>query len=105
MVEGKRITMAELVQRRSQEIAAENAQRDAWHATPEGRAEKLERDASDQRLREADERFARENPPDPAKDGRDAALAGQKRKSPQDLTEEDEDQWLEGYDSAGSDED
>ena len=63
MAEGKRVTLDEVFKRREAEARAERELRDAWEATPEGKAWREARDAHHARMQQADERFALENPP------------------------------------------
>lgn len=99
MAEGKRISFNDLFERRKKEIQAERDRQKAWEATPEGKEWRAEQDAHDQRMREADERFARENPPDRFAEGKNAALSGESREPPDDLSDEDAELWLNGWDS------
>ena len=101
MLERKRLTLADVFRQKEAEVRAELAQRQAYEATPEGRAEAIARDAFHRRMAEADERFAAENTPDRFQEGKDAALANEARRPPDDLADHEADQWLEGWDSEG----
>jgi hypothetical protein len=101
----ERMTLGDVFARRAAEIKAELARQDDWEATPEGKAWRADRDAHEARMRAAEERFAADNPPDPHADGVAAALAGAPREAPDDLSDDDADLWLAGYDSTGSDDD
>lgn len=96
---GRKVTMKEVFARAAAEIKAGVEAKAAYEATPEGLAEKLERDAHHARMFAADERFALENPPNPYEDGRNAALSGEPREPPADLSDADADLWLDGFDS------
>lgn len=58
------LTLADVFRRHAERARAEIAARDAYDATPEGAAEKAEREAHHKRMAEADARFAEENPPE-----------------------------------------
>jgi hypothetical protein len=63
MIEGKKITLAELAARDQAKRLAEYQAQQAWEQTPEGAAWRAEQDAYHRRMAEADERHAIENPP------------------------------------------
>lgn len=105
MAEGKMMKLSELFDRDRVKRAAEYAEKLAYEATPEGAAEKAAREALEQRLMEADRRFAAENPTDQFREGALAAGAGAKREAPDDLGDEDAERWLEGWDSEAPGED
>lgn len=97
----KRVTMADVFNRRAMEIKAQIAERAAWEATPAGKAWRTECDAGEARKQAADARYAVENPPDPFEDGKSAALRDEPREAPDDLSEEDADLWVSGWDVEG----
>ena len=105
MVENKRMTLGELFKQREEQARAEYEQRLAYEATPEGKAEREALEAHQKRMRDADERFAADNPPNLHQQGRDSHEAGDARDTPEDLTDEEAEEWLAGWDSLGSDED
>jgi hypothetical protein len=101
---GKRLTLNDIFARRAAQARAEYAERLAYEATPEGKAEAEARRALDARLAAADERFAQENPPDLFAEGRIAGGANMKREAPETLSEDEEAEWLAGYDSEAPEE-
>jgi len=102
MTNRRRVTIDEVFKRRAAEIRADLDAKEAYEATPEGKAEADAREAFQRRMREADARAAIEHVGGPTFDGRVAAECGAKREAPDDLNDEDEALWLEGYDSFGA---
>jgi hypothetical protein len=96
---GQRITMAELNARHLARVRQEQADREAYRATPQGAAEEAER----QRLFRLEVEEAAGRRHDHHADGKAANLAGEPREAPEDLDEADAEQWLAGWDSEGED--
>ena len=97
------MTLAELFARSSAAAKVNYANRLAYEATPEGKAQVAEREAHDARMRAADDRFALENPPNPFQLGAETAVNEGEREPPHELGENEAAQWLEGFDSENSD--
>jgi hypothetical protein len=99
------VKLSDFLAKRRCEAMLAYEQRQAHEQTPEGRQEVAERDALSAKMREADERFAIENPEDPFQEGSDAAITGDPREPPDELDETASILWLNGYDSQAPGED
>jgi hypothetical protein len=95
---GKRMTLGEFFKREEGRIRERIAADDA---DPEVQAKRQEFETRERRMREAEERWAKEHATTPDQDGYAAAQLGLPREPPDELDDDDAAQWLEGYDSAG----
>ena len=105
MIEGKRVSLADVFKRAAAKAKADYEQQLTYEATPEGAAEKAEREAYHRRMMEADQKFAAENVTTPYDAGREASEMDDPREVPDNVPDDDSEQWLAGYDSIGSYED
>ncbi len=96
---GRKVTLAELGARHVAQAKLEQATREAWHQTPEGKAWL----AQQEKLAQADSRAWAAHMADPFARGREAAEAGGEREPPAEFEGEAEELWLAGFDSMGED--